>query len=143
GQGGSLISDQAGSADCRGTVPDQAAASVLVLSRRLVTTTATNTPARPIRVRIFPPVSTPVPANSMTTSHSVGTTTISEGDERHGPSAPVAFQLGKYETLTMWGTPIAVVVNEMRWSSTTMLETVPELVSSVSGRSEMSVMRGQ
>src|SRR5690606_10571649 len=49
----------------------------------------------PSNVRILPPLSAKVSVNSRTTSFSVGTTTISDGVARQGPSAPVARQFGK------------------------------------------------
>src|ERR1700722_2681308 len=69
-----------------------------------MTITATS-PARAASVMTSATLSAPVLPYSRVTSWLVGTTTIRLGATRHGPSAPWACQLGKYDTLTSTGVP--------------------------------------
>jgi hypothetical protein len=50
----------------------------------------------------------------------VGTTTIRLGVTRHGPSAPEASQLGKYDAFTNTGVPVRLTSNEMRSPSSSI-----------------------
>ena len=49
---------------------------------------------------------------SSRTSWLVGTTTMKLGVARHGPSAPLAVQFGKYDVLTITGTPVRDTRND-------------------------------
>src|SRR5688572_33249846 len=69
---------------------------------------------------------------------------MSEGAAWYGPSAPSATQLGKYDTLTRWGTPTAVVRKLIRWSSivTSLTLASAGTDNGSSGRSARSSMCG-
>ena len=54
----------------------------------------------------------------------VGTTTMKLGVARHGPSAPWAVQFGKYDVLTITGTPVRDTRNDTEWSVVRTLVTV-------------------
>ena len=54
----------------------------------------------------------------------VGTTTMKFGVARHGPSAPSTSQLGKYDVLTITGTPVRDTSNSIEVSVVRMLVTV-------------------
>src|SRR3954453_12445517 len=55
------------------------------------------------------------------------------GVDRNGPSAPVASQLGKYDVLTMTGTPIRSTSNDIESSPAWMLDTFTSSSVRVSG----------
>src|SRR5262249_56539212 len=74
------------------------------------------TPTTPAAVAARPRCSAVVVEYSSRTSRLVGTTTMKFGVARHGPCAPLAVQFGKYDVLTITGTPGRDTRNDTEWS---------------------------
>src|SRR5260370_20150090 len=87
-------------------------------------TASAATPTTPAAVPARPRFSAFVVEYRRLTSLVVGTTTMKLGVARHGPSAPCALQLGKYDVLTITGTPVRDTRNDTEWSVVRTLVTV-------------------